>query len=141
MVTQGSTGTPNRHLEVQLSTFVDFRVHSRSLLAPTLPHFCDFGCPWGVPLGLLFQRKRLLGLRYDFWLLFESLLGGAGARGLVPLSLLICKYWNQISSRPVPLKGWGQILRLRPCRRPLYQPAIVNLFPAGTATTVMGLTG
>ena len=55
--------------------------------------FCDFGCTLGV-LGAPFSKKNVFFSRSGFRFILKSLLGGAGARGLVPLSLLICKYWN-----------------------------------------------
>ena len=42
LVIQGSTGTPNRHLEVQVSIFVDFRFHFGSPRGPTLETFSGF---------------------------------------------------------------------------------------------------
>ena len=55
LVIQGSTGTPNRHLEVQLLIFIDFRVHFGSLLGSTLGTFCDFFMIVGAKVGDSFQ--------------------------------------------------------------------------------------
>ena len=55
MVVQGSTGTPNRHLEVQLFISRDFRVHSGSLLGPTLAPFCVFSVILDTKMGDSFQ--------------------------------------------------------------------------------------
>ena len=55
LVIQGSTGTPNRHLEVQLLIFIDFRLHFGSLLGPTLGTFCYFSMFLGAEVGGSFQ--------------------------------------------------------------------------------------
>ena len=55
LVIQRSTGTPNRHLEVQLFIFIDFWVHYGSLLRPTLSTFCDFPMILGAKVGDSFQ--------------------------------------------------------------------------------------
>ena len=55
MVVQGPTGTPNRHLEVPLSISIDFRVHSGSLLEPTLAFFCGFSVILDTKMGDSFQ--------------------------------------------------------------------------------------
>jgi hypothetical protein len=55
LVVQGATGTPNRHLEVPLCISLDFRVHSGSLLGPTLAPFCRFSWIWGTKMGDSFQ--------------------------------------------------------------------------------------
>ena len=55
MVIQGSTGTPSRHLEVQLFILIDFRMHYGSLLGPTLRTFCDFSMILGAKVGDSFQ--------------------------------------------------------------------------------------
>ena len=39
LVIQGSTGSPNRHLEVQVSILIGFRMHFGSLLGATLETF------------------------------------------------------------------------------------------------------
>ena len=52
---QGSTGTPNRHIEVQVSIFIDFRVPLGSLLEPTLGTFSDFSMILGAKMGVSFQ--------------------------------------------------------------------------------------
>ena len=51
----GATGTPNRHLEVPLSISTDFRIHSGSLLGPTLAPFCCFCVIAGTKMGDSFQ--------------------------------------------------------------------------------------
>ena len=55
MVIQGSTGTPNKHLVVQVSIFIDFRVHFGSLLGPTLGTFLDFSMILGAKVEDSFQ--------------------------------------------------------------------------------------
>ena len=55
LVIQGSTGTPNRHLEVQLSIFSDFWMHFGSLLGPTVGTFCDLSMILGAKVGDSFQ--------------------------------------------------------------------------------------
>ena len=52
LVIQGSTGTPNRHLEVQVSIFIDLEVYLGSPLGPT---FRDFSVIWGGKVGDSFQ--------------------------------------------------------------------------------------
>ena len=52
---QGSTGTPSRHLEVQLFILINFRVHYGSLLGDTLETFCDFSMILGAKVGDSFQ--------------------------------------------------------------------------------------
>ena len=51
LLIQGSTGTPNRHLEVQLSIFIDFRIHFGGLLGPTLAPFCCFSVILDTKMG------------------------------------------------------------------------------------------
>ena len=63
VVIQGSTGTPNRHLEVQVSIFSDFRMHFGGLLGLTLEtflwFFSDLGCQSGKQfLGPCFWWSR-----------------------------------------------------------------------------------
>ena len=55
LVIQGSTGTPNRHLEVQVSIFIDFLMDFGSLLGPTLRCFGDFSVIWVAKVGDSFQ--------------------------------------------------------------------------------------
>ena len=55
LVIQGSKGTPTRHLEVQESIFIDFRVDFGSLLGVNLETFCDFSMIWGGKVGDCFQ--------------------------------------------------------------------------------------
>ena len=55
LVIQGATGTPSRHLEVQLYIFIDFGSHSGSLLGPTLVCVCVFSVILGTKLGDSFQ--------------------------------------------------------------------------------------
>ena len=50
MVIQGATGTPSRHLEVQLYIFIDFGSHSWSLA-----FFCGFSVILGSKMGDSFQ--------------------------------------------------------------------------------------
>ncbi len=52
---QGSTGTPSRHLEVELFMLIDVRVRYGSLLGHTLRTFCDFSMIWGAKEGDSFQ--------------------------------------------------------------------------------------
>ena len=52
---QGSTGTPSRHLEVQLFILIDFRRHYGNLLGDTLDTFCDFSMILGAKVGDSFQ--------------------------------------------------------------------------------------
>ena len=54
LVVQGARGTPNGHLEVQLSIFIDFRVHFGSLLGPTLETVLWFVCDLGYQSGRQF---------------------------------------------------------------------------------------
>ena len=42
LVIQGSTGSPTRHLEVQVFIFIGFRMHLGSLLGATLETFLSF---------------------------------------------------------------------------------------------------
>ena len=48
---QGDTGTPSRHLEVQLYIFIDFRVNLRSLLGGLWRTFCVFSVIWGAKVA------------------------------------------------------------------------------------------
>ena len=60
LVVQGATGTPNRHLEVQLSISTDFRVQSGSLLGPTLAPFCCVSVILDTNMGDTFQVHVLV---------------------------------------------------------------------------------
>ena len=55
MVIQGSTGTPNRHLEVQVSIFSDFRMHFGVSWDSLWRPFCDFSLIWGAKVGNSFR--------------------------------------------------------------------------------------
>ena len=55
MVVQGARGTPNGHLEVQLSIFVVFRVHFGVSWDPLWTQFCDLSVIWGTKVGGSFQ--------------------------------------------------------------------------------------
>ena len=55
LVIQDSKGTPTRHLEVQESIFIDFKVHFGSLLGVKLETFLRFFCAWGSQMGDGFQ--------------------------------------------------------------------------------------
>ena len=55
LVIQDSKGTPTRHLEVQESIFIDFRVHLGSLLGVNLETFLRFVFDWGGQMGDGFQ--------------------------------------------------------------------------------------
>ena len=52
-----SRGTPNGHTEVQMSIFIDFRVHLMSLLGPTLETFLRFSVIWDAKMGGSFQVR------------------------------------------------------------------------------------
>ena len=51
----GATGTPSRHLEVQLYICIDFGSHSGSLLGSTLVSVCVFSLILGTKMGDSFQ--------------------------------------------------------------------------------------
>jgi len=51
----GVTGTPNRHLEVQVSIFINFRVYFRVSWDSLWVHVCDFSVIWGANIGDSFQ--------------------------------------------------------------------------------------
>ena len=55
LVILGSRGTPNGHTEVQMSVFIDFRVHLGTLLGPTLDTFLRFSVIWDVQMEDSFQ--------------------------------------------------------------------------------------
>ena len=91
-------------------------------------HFADFvrflrfrGSLWEAIFGWnseLFSDSIFYELLVNFWV-------GAGGRGGLPLSLKNLRNWGTASvelARPSHPAGWGRILRLRPCRRPLWQP-------------------
>ena len=48
---QGFTGTPNRHLEVQVSIFIDFREHLGASWDPLWRHVCDFSMVLDAKMG------------------------------------------------------------------------------------------
>ena len=50
-----ASGTPNGHTEVQMSVFIDFRVHLGTLLGPTLDTFLRFSVIWDVQMEDSFQ--------------------------------------------------------------------------------------
>ena len=54
---QGSKGSPNRHLEVQVCIFIDFRVHLGSLLGVIFGGFLRFVYDLGARLGDSFQVR------------------------------------------------------------------------------------
>ena len=74
LVILGSRGTPNGHTEVQMSVFIDFRVHLGTLLGPTLDTFLRFSVIWDVQMGDGFQVHVLsdpgmeLMVRSDDWM-------------------------------------------------------------------------
>ncbi len=51
----GSRGTPNGHTEVQMSIFIDFRMHLGSVLGPTLDRFFDFSIILATKVRVSFQ--------------------------------------------------------------------------------------
>ena len=55
LVIQGSTGTPNRHLEVQVSIFIDLRIIWGLSWDPPWAPFCDFSVILGAKIGDSFQ--------------------------------------------------------------------------------------
>ena len=55
LVIQGSRGTPNGHIGVQVSIFIDFRMHLGSLLGPTLDTFFDFFVILATKVRVSFQ--------------------------------------------------------------------------------------
>jgi len=54
-VIQGSTGTHNRHLEVQVSIFIDFSVIWGASWDTLWIPFCDLSVIWGAKVGDGFQ--------------------------------------------------------------------------------------
>ena len=56
-VAQGATGTPNRHLDVQLSISTDFRVQYGTLLGPTLGILLWFSVILDTKMGDSFQVR------------------------------------------------------------------------------------
>ena len=52
---QGSRGTPNGHIGVKQSIFIDFRVHLGSLLGVILETFLRFVYDLGAKMGDCFQ--------------------------------------------------------------------------------------
>ena len=55
LVIEGSKGSPNRHLEVQVSIFSDFRFTWGAPWEWLGAPFCDFSVIWGAKLGDRFQ--------------------------------------------------------------------------------------
>ena len=55
LVIQGSKGSPNRHLEVQVCIFIDFRVILGVSWDPLWAPFCDFSVILGARMGDYFQ--------------------------------------------------------------------------------------
>ena len=55
LLIQGSKGSPNRHLEVQVCIFIDFRVILGASWEPLWAPFCDFSVIWGAKMGDSFQ--------------------------------------------------------------------------------------
>ena len=55
LVIQGCTGTPNRHLEVQASIFIDFRVHFWACWDLFWRQVWVFSMIWGAKLASSFQ--------------------------------------------------------------------------------------
>ena len=55
LVIQGSTGSPNRHREVQVSILIGFRMYFGSLLGATLETFLSFRVIWGAQVRDSFQ--------------------------------------------------------------------------------------
>ena len=55
LVIQGSRGTPNGHIGVQVFIFIDFRMPLGSLLGSHWRHFSDFLLIWSVKMGDGFQ--------------------------------------------------------------------------------------
>ena len=55
LVILGSRGSPNRHLEVQVCIFIDFRVILGVSWDPLLAPFCDFSVILGARMGDCFQ--------------------------------------------------------------------------------------
>ena len=67
---QGSRGTPNGHIGVQESIFIDFRVHLGSLLGDILETFLRFVYDLGAKVGDSFQVHGFDGLEVE--MLLES---------------------------------------------------------------------
>ena len=57
LVIQGSRGTPNGHIGIQESSFIDFRVHLGSLLGVILETFLRFVYDLGAKVGDSFQVR------------------------------------------------------------------------------------
>ena len=55
LVILGSKGSPNRHLEVQVCIFSDFRVILGVSWDPLWAPFCEFSVIWGARMGDWFQ--------------------------------------------------------------------------------------
>ena len=55
LVIQGSRGTPNGHIGVQESIFIDFRIHLGGLLGVILETFLRFVYDLGAKVGDSFQ--------------------------------------------------------------------------------------
>ena len=111
-----------------LETFPGMKAAKRALERCLRVPFCRFDEIFEilrVPVGGHFRSKNWTFFWFDFWSNFEVKMGGAGGRGGLPLSLKNLRNWGTASvelARPSHPAGWGRILRLRPCRRPLWQP-------------------
>ena len=55
LVILGSRGTPNGHIEDQMSVFIGFRVHFGRLLEPSLETFLRFSVILNAKMGHSFQ--------------------------------------------------------------------------------------
>ena len=55
LVIQGSRGSPNCHLEVQVCIFIDFRVILGVSWEPLWAPSCGFSVIWGARMGDWFQ--------------------------------------------------------------------------------------
>jgi len=67
LVIQGSTGTPNRHLEVQVPILIDFRMHLGSSLGSFLETSAWFLCELGWQSGRQFPSSCLVIQGWKWW--------------------------------------------------------------------------
>jgi hypothetical protein len=98
-----------------LGTLSEMKAARRALERCLRVPFCRFGEIFEilrVPLGGHLGSKFWTFFWFDFWSLFDELLGGAGGRGGLPLSLKNLKTWGTASvelARPSHPAGWGRI--------------------------------
>ena len=97
---------------------------------------------WG-PFSQIFQilhEKKCAEIEARKIMTFGGLLGGAGGGGWsLSNSSDSAKHGEKLHSRPAPPAGVRRILRLRPCRRPLWQLRVSWLLAWRLSNILIGL--